>query len=484
MRTRHAAAAALLAVLALALMPGRAAETSETTAGPAEEGAALTRALPEPWRLDRALGSPGWLHLSLTQRTRLEGLRNQFRPVFPGSERGLALRTTFLTELRFAPVTLGLELADMRLYLAHEDAPLNSTLINPLDILQLYAGARFVDAFAEGASLSLRAGRQTLDLGSRRLLARNRFRNTINAFTGLDLLWTGARGRTARGFLTVPVGRRPNVVDALEGNDRQSDEERWRTLLWGFHHDTPFAAGSLQAEIYLLGLHEEDEPDWLTRDRDLLTPGLRLTRPPAPGRFDFEVELIYQAGTSRATRLPQDTRDLRHRAYFLHGSLARTFDSPWRPRLMLLYDHASGDRDPFDERFERFDTLFGARRFELGPTGLYGALARANIRTPGLRLDVYPHARVRALVAWRPAWLASARDFWIPTAIRDVTGGSGSFIGHQLEGAVRWEVLPANVRLEGGLAWLRLGEFPTSAPGGLEEGENPLYVYLQVSFQI
>lgn len=477
--------AGLLVAIALTVLPGTAAEAAEDTSG--ETGgpdAGVEAVTSGPWHLSEALGTPDWLHLALTQRTRLEGMRNQFRPAFPGSERGLALRTTLLAEILLDPVTLGLELADMRLYLAHESSPLNGTLINPLDVLQLYVGARLDDALAPGASFALRAGRQTMDLGSRRLLARNRFRNTINAFTGVDLSWVSARGATSRAFLTVPVLRRPTLLDELEENRRRSDTEMWRTRFWGLHHGTPLRAGSLWADLFLLGIDEEDEIDGPTRDRHFLTPGFRLARPPAPGRFDLEVELMYQAGTSRATLLPGDTDDLRHRAFFAHATLARTFAGRWQPRLLILYDYASGDRDPFDESFERFDTLYGARRFELGPTGLYGALARANISSPCLRLDLLPHSRVRAAVAYRPAWLASARDFWIPTGIRDVTGGSGAFLGHQIEGAVQWDLLPANLRLEAGVAWLRLGEFPTSAPNGLEEGENPLYAYVQVSFRI
>jgi hypothetical protein len=149
-----------------------------------------------------------------------------------------------------------------------------------------------------------------------------------------------------------------------------------------------------------------------------------------------------------------------------------------------MYDYASGDRDPTDDANDRFDTLYGARRFELGPTDIYGAFNRATIKSPGVRLEVRPHAHVSGFAAYRPAWLASARDLWTTTLIWDPAGESGTFLGHQVEGRVRWEIAPENVRLEAGLAYLWLGGFPKSAPNGVRDVENPVYAYVEAIFRL
>ncbi|MBM4363297.1 MAG: alginate export family protein, partial [Deltaproteobacteria bacterium] len=163
----------------------------------------------------------------------------------------------------------------------------------------------------------------------------------------------------------------------------------------------------------------------------------------------------------------------------LHASSGYRFDVPWAPRVVLQYDYASGDRSPDDGANHRFDPLFGARRFEFGPTGLWGAIARSNVSTPGLRLEAAPHPAVDAFAAFRLIWLASARDAWTTAALRDPTGDSGSFVGQQIEARVRWHLFPRNLTFDVGGAGFVRGRFAESAPNG---GTGPsAYVYSQVT---
>ena len=131
----------------------------------------------------------------------------------------------------------------------------------------------------------------------------------------------------------------------------------------------------------------------------------------------------------------------------------------------------------------RFDTLFGARRFEWGPTGLYGAFARSNVHSVGLRVESQ-HAKLgNAFVGYRAVWLAQSRDVWTTTGLQDPNGTSGDFLGQQIEGRVRWTIRRDNVHLEVGMAHLFRGRFARTAPGADREG-NPTYVYSQLSLTI
>ena len=104
--------------------------------------------------------------------------------------------------------------------------------------------------------------------------------------------------------------------------------------------------------------------------------------------------------------MPPTVKILQHQAWYQHLDVGYTFDMPWTPRFALEYDYASGDKDPNDGKDQRFDTLFGARRFEFGPTGIYGAFARSNINTPGYRIGINPRSDVQAFLSHRAFWLA------------------------------------------------------------------------------
>lgn len=429
-----------------------------------------------PWRAHAALGL-AWLRFQLDHQTRFEHLENDFRAANPGNATGVSMRTLLSAELRFLPVVFGAELQDSRAW-ATDGTPLNTTIINPLELLQVCAGLRAENLVVPGDAASLTVGRITMDLGSRRLVARNQFRNTINAFTGLDLQWTSPRRDLVRTFVVMPVIRLPAENAALAGNRVEIDRENTDAVLWGaFVQSRPLAA-EVVVEGYVLGLHEADSDIALSSNRQLFTPGVRAFRAPTPGSFDFQIEVIGQFGSSRASTAPTDVTDLNHLAMSLHASGGYRFAASWAPRLVLQYDFASGDGDPGDGTNGRFDPLFGARRFDFGPTGLYGAFARSNMSSPGLRFEVQPHRTFDAFTAYRLFWLASSRDTWIPAGLRDARGAAGSFVGHQLEARVRWHVFPGNLSLDVGGALLVPGEFAKTAPGG--DGRPSFYVYTQL----
>jgi hypothetical protein len=436
-----------------------------------------------PWRAQDALSLPAWLHLGLEHRARFENLQHDFRSTATGNSTALSLRTLLSAELRFAPLVIGAELQDSRVY-ASDTTPLNTTIGDPIDVLQAYAGLRHEGLLAGGDAASLMVGRFTMDVGSRRLVARNGFRNTINSFTGVALGWTSPGRHALRAFAVLPVLRLPVDADALADNRIELDRENTDAVLWGaFFGSAPLAA-AVKLEAYVFGLHERDGTDApsASANRRLFTPGLRVLRAPAAGQLDFQVEAMLQLGTSRSSNKATDTTDLTHRAASLHVAGGHRFDTAWSPRVALQYDFATGDGDPGDKVNGRFDPLFGARGFDFGPTGLWGASARSNISSPALRVELAPHRIVEVAAGYRLVWLASSRDAWTTAGLRDTTGASGSFVGHQLDGFVRWHLLPKNLAFEVGAAYLARGGFATDAPDA--RSAAPVFVYTQFTGRI
>ena len=89
-----------------------------------------------------------------------------------------------------------------------------------------------------------------------------------------------------------------------------------------------------------------------------------------------------------------------------------------------------------------FDRLFGARNWELMPTGIFGAFSRSNISSPGGRIYMKPLPLVQFMVKYRAWWLAQARDAWVGSGLQDPTGRSGNFLGQDLELRVKWTPSP------------------------------------------
>lgn len=446
-------------------------------------GAVIGAGPPEPrrpnrWTLDQALGLPERLSISGDFRIRYESLDNQFRAGHPGYDQILALRTRVRARIRLTDwLSLGAEFQDSRAYLEDDNTPVGTGMVNAAELLRAYVDLSFDGPF--GGAHELQLGRLTMDIGSRRLVARNRFRNTSNAFTGLEWLWTLAHGRELRAFYTLPVKRLPDERARLVENEVEFDETTADFQFAGFFFAEDLPWGD-RGELYVYGLNERRTYDATDGDaiprRRLGTPGFRLLREQREGHFDYEVETAVQLGQSR--NAVAGNRSLNHVAFFQHLTLGYTFASPGSPRVLLHYDYASGDCDPFDGDNERFDTLFGARRFEYGPTSIYGAVARSNINTPGLRVELKREPSWSGFVDYRAIWLASDRDEWVGTGVQDPTGRSGSFVGQQVEMRVRWRPFPGNVLVEAGYAHLFAGEFIDSAPNSNRGDSN--YVYSQV----
>ncbi len=411
-----------------------------------------------------------------TYRIRYETLDGRFRKKAAGSDQILVERLLLAARVQTGGFYLGGELEDLRQQLADRGTHLGTDSVDTFEPLQAYLGYTTRNAFVAGDSLDVMAGRMSFDEGRRRLVARNRYRNTLNAFTGIRARWHSAEGTSIEAFFVLPVNRAPSSFPSLIDNATRLDSESWHTRFWGVFVSHPKLIGRATGQAYLYGLHAEDGPNQQVADRDLYTPGVRLVAGPMAGAWDYEFDAAMQFGTSRATKSPSDRRDLTHLAGFVHAETGYSWAAPWSPRFSVEFDYASGDENPNDGTDNRFDTLYGARHFDFGPTGLYGAVARSNIETPGLRLELKPRSGISVMTGYRLLWLASARDAWTTAGLSDPSGASGRYLGEQLEARLRVEAIPKRLRLEVGGAVLTHGEFQQRAAGA-PAAANTTYAY-------
>ncbi len=433
-----------------------------------------------PWTLHDAVGAPENLTLSGTVRARYESLEGQYRPALGGgSDQGLFLRSTLFAELDLSPIRIGGELIDARAYLNDSGSPTSVADVNALELIQVYVAADVSDLFVEGAKGSLTLGRFTMDLGSRRLVGRSAYGNSTNAMAGMRAEWSARSAGSATLFYSYLSQRRPSDRASILDNEIEADRHTDDLVLAGAFYTAPKLADGSQLELYGIRLEENDSPTMATRNRQLTTLGGRFLRNPAPGTWDYEVEGAWQTGTARNSASAADRRDLDVDAQFLHLEVGRTFKARWSPRVALEYDFASGDERSTDGAFSRFDGLIGPRRTDFGPTSAYGPLGRSNINSPGVRVEVVPNRRWDAMVFYRALWLDEAGDSFANTGVRDPTGRSGDFAGHQVEARARYWIVPKATRLEFGFAKLVNGEFLDDAPNAT--GAEPLFGYFEIT---
>lgn len=420
----------------------------------------------------KILDMPEWLEGTLEQRTRYETFDTPWQKDQTGGQHQIPLQTVLWLEAHKNGYRAGFEFWDARQFGAKPEYTLNNTMVNVADFAQMYAAWSTQRLADTSLGFEAKGGRYTLDLGSRRLIARNVYRNTTNAFTGLTFrLRDGAGLWQIQAFANQPVLRLPEDKPQLLNNDWAWDRELEGSVFTGALAEADGLPFGIHSELYLYYLGEDASSPL---NRSLFTPGLRLYRSARKGEFDFEGETIGQTGSARPSRTA--TEALEVAAYFEHIQAGYTFDLPWDPRILVQYDYATGGRT--GKISHSFDTLYGARRWEYGPTGIFGAFARNNINSPGTRLFVIPHRDVTAFLAYRAWWLADDKAAWVPANLVDATGKAGDFIGQTVEISAHWDAHD-NIALEAGWTCLIKGEFAKNAPGAPANHDNVNYVYVQ-----
>ena len=402
-------------------------------------------------------------HLSGSLRVRAETINGQPRAGFGDTDSLLNTRLRVLAEYRSKPLKLVAELFDSRVWGDDPKTPVTTGEVNAAELVQLHAVLDLADALGKGTKLTVLAGRTMLNIGSGRLISSDDYRNTTQGYTGLraDLVLPGRVRFT--GLYVLPQVRLP---DDRKGIDRQRvvwDRESLAQVLWGGLLGKTLGVGralTVEASAYHFGEH--DTPGRPTRDRSLNTVGLRAFLPTAPGKLDGEAEVMGQFGQT-ATSLAAGAALVPVAASFIHLRAGYSFSGKWKPHVSLDFDRASGD-GPGNRTYGRFDTLFGQRRVDFAPSGLYNATTRGNVISPGVKLEAAPSPRLDGFVYYRPLWLAEAHDAFATTGVRDPAGQSGRFAGHQFDADLRWWAMPKRLRLELCATFLAKGRFLRTAP--------------------
>jgi hypothetical protein len=350
--------------------------------------------------------APNWLDFGIESRSRFEFRDQDYRTTDLISEEVFYQRSLVYLGIHdlLDPFRVAVEFEDARRGLSLRPESANEA--NHTELLQGY-GELYLDDAVNDEALSLRFGRMAFDSIDRRLISRNRYRNTINAFDGARLRIGDEKSPIE--WDTFALRTVDRSVDAL---DRSGDD----SLLYGI-------TGYLRTASPELVL----EPYWLLADQSsgtgkkLHTSGLHAYGLIGGSGWDYDIDIVGQWGVSAG---------LDHSAWAAHAEAGYSWDHPWKPRLSGWLNYATGDRDPLDSESGRFDPLYGATFAFYGYTSYF---SWQNMINPAVRLSFLPHAALRCEIIHRGVWLASERDAWTRGSRSDATGGSGRYVGQELD---------------------------------------------------
>jgi len=249
----------------------------------------------------------------------------------------------------------------------------------------------FVDValpLGNDATLTWRVGRQEMTYGSRRLVDVREALTLRRSFDAVRfLLRTGAW--SVDGFVSKPVRNRPHVFD----NDPDPKQS-----LWGLYAVGPVALlPDGHTDLYYLGFeNQQGRFDQGTAYEFRHSLGMRIWGQPLPWEYNFE--FIWQFGTFGSGII---------QAWAVASAMYYNFsDLPLRPRLGLVADITSGDRDPKSANLQTYNPLF--------PTGAYFNLADPagpqNFMHVHPFLDLHVTERVTATADWGFFWRESPDD--------------------------------------------------------------------------
>ena len=234
----------------------------------------------------------------------------------------------------------------------------------------------------------LRVGRQEIALGAGRMYALREGPNVPLSFDGVRAIAHAGPWRLD-GWAARPVDNTPRVFD--DGSHHSFD-------VWGVYGSRVITLSrqSVGLDVYYLGLARDAAHfDQGTANETRHTFGARVWH---QGAWVYDAEAMFQVGRF-------GSGDIRAWRSVIEGSHL-VADAVWLPRLGLVLDVASGDKNPADPNLQTFNALF--------QSGTYSGRAQLLGPSNSIRFEptvTFALARqVRVSAGWGFYWRESVYD--------------------------------------------------------------------------
>jgi len=276
----------------------------------------------------------------------------------------------------------------------------------------------------QDSSLTLRAGRQEMELGSGRFVDVREGPNVRQSFEGLKLTGCTAGWRVDL-FAVKPINDLPGFF---------ASRPFYHTSFWGAYatHPISMIAGS-HADLYYFGFRQLTSVYDQGAGRELRhTLGSRLFG--QRGHWDYDKEAAYQFGSFGSGNIRAWTADT-NTGYQLAGWR-------WKPRFVLRTDAASGNKNGKSLNLETFNPLFPILRYSPGQEG---TIMPANLLDVHPQVELHPRGNVQVTFDSDFLWRESLYDgIYIPGPVLLISGlnSRARYIGDKNGVEIDWLINP------------------------------------------
>jgi len=257
------------------------------------------------------------------------------------------------------------------------------------DKLDLHQAFVDVTVGATGPSAAvLRVGRQEIAFGSGRMYALREGPNVPLSFDGVRVIAHAGRWQLD-GWAARPVDTTPGVFD---------DESHHSFDVWGVYGSRVIMLSqqSVGLDVYYLGLvRDAAHFEQGTANETRHTFGARVRH---QGEWAYDAEAMFQAGRFGSV-------DIRAWRSVVEGSHLIA-DAVWSPRLGLVLDAATGDKNQADPNLQTFNAMF--------QSGTYSGRAQLLGPSNSIRFEssvtFAPARQVLVSAGWGFYWRQSVED--------------------------------------------------------------------------
>ncbi len=230
--------------------------------------------------------------------------------------------------------------------------------------------------------------------------------------------------------------------------------------------------------IDLYVLYDDRDSSKKGKEDDSYTPGIRIYG--KKGSFDYDVNLSLQFGRKHI-----GGEKLERHAWAFYADFGYTFYEPFKTRIALQYNFASGDGDPNDHSYHTFDQLYACVH---GKYGLMDLFCWQNVHDIYAYANLFPEKGTKILFGIHSFFLDDTHDAWYNCYKKiqrwDKTGSASSFVGNELDLLVVYNVRSRNKLLNNFVIKAFYGHFfagPYVDDTGQDDDAD--YLYFQVEYR-